>query len=51
MAAQAATTMSYFVTDQMEAEIKREKLVKDGRLSPDEADRQNEEWEDVSLRQ
>ena len=45
---QASITVSYFLTDQVESESKREELVKEGKLSAKEADRLNEEWEQVS---
>jgi hypothetical protein len=48
IAMQASTTVSYFLTDQVEAETKREELVKKGLLTEREADQQNEEWEQVS---
>lgn len=45
---QASTTVSHFLTDQLEAEMKREQLVKQGKLTEKEADEQNEKWEQVS---
>jgi hypothetical protein len=48
VATQASMTLSYFFTDQLESEMKTEQLVKDGTISADEADRINEEWEEVS---
>jgi hypothetical protein len=48
IAMQASTTVSYFFTDQMEVETKREELVREGKLTEKEADQQNEEWEQVS---
>jgi hypothetical protein len=48
IAMQASTTVSHFLTDQLEAEMKREQLVKEGKLTEKEADEQNEKWEQVS---
>ena len=48
VATQASITLSYFFTDQLESEMKTEQLVKDGKISSAEADRINEEWEEVS---
>jgi len=35
------------VTDQLEHETDREELVKKGKKSPEEADQENDEWEQV----
>jgi hypothetical protein len=40
--------VSHFLTDQLEVEMKREQLVKEGKLTEKEADQLNEEWEQVS---
>ena len=40
-------TLSYFFTDQLESEMKIEERVKKGEISADEADKFNEDWEDV----
>lgn len=48
IALQATTTVSHFLTDQLEAEMKREQLIKEGKLTEKEADEQNEKWEQVS---
>jgi coenzyme F420-reducing hydrogenase delta subunit len=40
--------VSHFFTDQLEAEMKTEERVKKGEISADEADKLNEDWEEVS---
>jgi len=42
-------TLSYFFTDQLESEMKTEERVKKGELTADQADKLNEDWEDVSI--
>jgi len=39
--------MSEYMTDQMQAEEERDALVEKGALSPQEADRQADEWSEV----
>jgi polyhydroxyalkanoate synthesis regulator phasin len=41
-------TLSHFFTAQLESEMKAEERVKKGDISADEADKFNEDWEDVS---
>lgn len=41
----ASQIMAHYVTDQLESEVKREERVVRGEITPDEADRLNEEWE------
>lgn len=41
----ASQIFAQYVTDQLESEVKREELVVRGEITPDEADRMNEEWE------
>lgn len=48
VATQASMTVSYYITDQLETEMKTEERVKKGEISADEADKLNEEWEEVS---
>jgi hypothetical protein len=48
VATQASMIVSHFFTDQLEAEMKTEERVKKGEISPDEADKLNEDWEEVS---
>lgn len=40
--------VSHFFTDQLETEMKTEERVKKGEISADEADKLNEDWEEVS---
>lgn len=49
VATQASMTLSYFFTDQLESEMKTEERVKKGEMTADEADKYNEDWEDVSI--
>ena len=41
--------MTTFLTDQLEYESANEELVVQGKISPDIADKMNEEWEKVSF--
>lgn len=49
VATQASLTLSHFFTDQLESEMKAEERVKKGEISADDADKFNEDWEDVSI--
>lgn len=46
---QGGVIMASFMSDQLEADMKRNKLVQEGSLSQGEADEQSQEWENVSL--
>ena len=49
VATQASVTLSHFFTDQLESEMKAEERVKKGEISADDADKFNDDWEDVSI--
>jgi hypothetical protein len=49
VATQASVTLSHFFTDQLESEMKTEERVKKGEISADDADKFNDDWEDVSV--
>jgi hypothetical protein len=44
---QGSVTLSNFMSDQLEQEMDRELLVEQEKLTPEEADRENDEWEAV----
>jgi hypothetical protein len=46
---QGSVTLSNFMSDQLEQEMDRELLVEQEKLTPEEADRENDEWEAVRL--